>query len=186
MIYLLSSLCCLLSRVPIGHLRIRVGHATGIWQFIPSTGKAFGLKQNWWYDGRRDIVASTRAAIAFFKQLDIAFEGDWLHALAAYNAGPARIDRAIKRNRKEQLPISYWHLRLPSETHSYVPKLLALIEVVRHPQAYMLTMPPIAMHTSFVAIDIKKQIDLPLAARMADISVERLYWLNPGFKPLGH
>ncbi len=157
------------------------GRATGIWQFIPSTGKAFGLKQNWWYDGRRDIVASTAAAIEFFKQLESEFAGDWLHALAAYNAGPAKIRKAIRRNRKKNLPTSFWDLRLPKETRNYIPRFLALIEVMRHPQSYGIVLPPIDAQPYFVAIDTRTQIDLAWAAKNSNTSIKEFYWLNPGF-----
>jgi membrane-bound lytic murein transglycosylase D len=157
------------------------GRATGIWQFIPSTGREFGLKQNWWYDGRRDIVASTNAAIRFFKQLETKFDGDWLHALAAYNAGPAKVRRSIAHNRKKNLPTTFWDLKLPRETRDYVPKFLALIEVIRHPQAYGIDLPPIEATPYFAAIDTKRQIDLAWAAENANTSIKQLYWLNPGF-----
>ena len=157
------------------------GRATGIWQFIPSTGRLYGLKQNWWYDGRRDIVASTAAAIAFFTRLNADFKGDWLHSLAAYNAGPGRVQRAIKRNKKKGLPTSFWDLKLPKETRHYVPKLLALIEVMSDPAAYGLTLPAIDTHPQFQIVDIRKQLDLSRAAKMADITIEQMYLLNPGF-----
>ena len=157
------------------------GRATGIWQFIPSTGRLYGLKQNWWYDGRRDIVASTDAALTFLKRLEGDFDGDWLHALAAYNAGPGRVSRAIKRNAKKGKSTSYWDLTLPRETHHYVPKLLALLEIMRDPQAHGFELPPVDDEPQFEVVDIRKQLDLSRAAEMADISVEQMYLYNPGF-----
>ncbi len=102
------------------------GRAAGIWQFIPSTGRIFGLKQNWWYDGRRDIYASTQAALDYLEKLNKQFDGDWLLALAAYNSGSGTVSRAIKRNKKANKPTDFWHLKLPKETGAYVPKLLGL------------------------------------------------------------
>lgn len=157
------------------------GRATGIWQFIPSTGKSFGLTQDWWYDGRRDIAASTNAAIRFFKQLEREFDGNWLHALAAYNAGPTKVRNAIKHNQKKNLPASYWDLHLPRETRNYVPKLLALISVIDQSEKYKLDLPLISTQPYFAKIDTGKQIDLSRAAKMAGISIEQLYLLNPGF-----
>ena len=106
--------------------------ASGLWQFIPSTGKHYGLKQNWWYDGRRDVIASTDGAIKYLKYLNNMFDGDWLHALAAYNSGEGRVMRAIKKNKREGKPTDFWSLALPKETRAYVPKLLALADILRH------------------------------------------------------
>ena len=108
------------------------GRAAGMWQFIPSTGKRFGLKQNWWYDGRRDVVASTQGAIEYLKYLNNMFDGDWLHALAAYNSGEGRVQRAIRSNKRAGKPTDFWSLDLPRETRAYVPKLLALSDILRH------------------------------------------------------
>ncbi|MEM7206859.1 MAG: LysM peptidoglycan-binding domain-containing protein [Pseudomonadota bacterium] len=157
------------------------GRATGLWQFIPSTGKAFGLRQDWWYDGRRDVVASTDAAIRFFIELEQEFDGNWLHALAAYNAGPAKIRRAIKRNRKAGKPTSYWDLELPRETFFYVPKLLAVSELFKQPAKYNVDVPIVDDKAFFSRIDTQKQLDLSRAAELAGIDIETLYLLNPGF-----
>ncbi len=100
--------------------------AAGLWQFIPGTGARFGLKQNWWYDGRRDVVESTRAALDYLQSLHDEFDGDWLLAIAAYNCGEARVARAVDKNRAAGKPIDFWNLRLPAETRAYVPKLLAM------------------------------------------------------------
>ena len=111
-------------------------HASGIWQFIPSTGKIFGLKQNWWYDGRRDIVAATRGALDYLEKLNREFDGDWLLALAAYNTGERNVARAIRRNRNAGKKTDFFSLRLPRETKGYVPSLLAVAELVANPEQH--------------------------------------------------
>ena len=113
------------------------GRASGIWQFIPGTGKHYGLKQNYWYDGRRDIEASTEAAIRYLTNLNQQFDGDWLLALAAYNTGGGNVRKAIKRNKAKGKPTDFWSLKLPRETSAYVPQLLALAELVRNPQEHV-------------------------------------------------
>jgi len=110
------------------------GRAAGMWQFIPSTGRLFGLKQNWWYDGRRDVVSSTRAALDYLMALNKQFNGDWELALAAYNSGAGTVRSAIRRNKRLGKPTDYWSLSLPDETNAYVPRLLALAKVFHHPQ----------------------------------------------------
>jgi membrane-bound lytic murein transglycosylase D len=156
------------------------GRAAGMWQFIPSTGRYFGLKQNWWYDGRRDIVASTHAALDYLQSLSRQFDGDWELALAAYNSGAGTVRRAIRRNQKRGKPTDYWSLKLPDETSAYVPRLLALSEVFRNPQNYAITINPIADEPYFTTVDIQSQLDLALAAEMAELSIQDLYLLNPG------
>jgi len=157
------------------------GRASGIWQFIPSTGRLYGLKQNWWYDGRRDIYASTNASLRLLKNLAKHFNGDWMLALAAYNSGQGTVQRAIKRNKKRGLPTGFFSLKLPPETRAYVPKLLALKKLIMNPELYNLTLLPIRDEPYFKKIDISSQIDLALAAEMAGITIEELYNLNPGF-----
>jgi membrane-bound lytic murein transglycosylase D len=157
------------------------GRASGPWQFIPSTGKHFGLEQDWWADQRRDIVASTEAALTYLQQLANRFDGDWLLALASYNAGAGNVSRAITRNRNAGKPTDYWSLQLPRETMAYVPKLLALAQIVRDPEQFGLDIPAIADEPYFTSIDVGGQIDLAQAAEMADISLEELYLLNPAF-----
>ena len=119
------------------------GRAAGLWQFIPSTGKLYGLEQNWWYDGRRDVYAATHAALDYLTSLNKRFKGDWLLTLAAYNAGPNAVSRAIDKNRRKSRPTSYWYLDLPRETDNYVPKLLALKTIVEDPQNYRVKLLPI-------------------------------------------
>ncbi|WP_037376250.1 lytic transglycosylase [Sedimenticola selenatireducens] len=157
------------------------GRAAGLWQFIPSTGKHFGLEQNWWYDGRRDVVAATRAAFDYLSQLASQFDGDWQLALAGYNAGAGTVQRAIKRNQRKGKPTDFWSLELPDETMRYVPKLLAVAKVMGDPQQYGITLADIPNQPYFDSIDIGSQLDLALAADMAGISIEDLYRLNPGF-----
>jgi len=157
------------------------GQASGMWQIISGTGKRFGLRQNWWYDGRRDIYASTHAALDYLQYLHKYFKGDWLHALAAYNSGEGRVRRAIVRNRKAGKPIDFWSLSLPRETRSYVPKLLALSKLLATPKQYGVVWPPIANSVQIVSVNTRSQIDLALAAKLADIELEQLYRLNPGF-----
>ncbi len=158
------------------------GRASGMWQIIPSTGRFLGLKQNWWYDGRRDIIESTRAAINYLEQLATEFDGDWELALAAYNAGPGKIRSAIRYNRYRDRPTDFWHLtRIRTETRSYVPKMFALKEMFTHPEKYQLDLLPINNQVSYEIVELDGQIDLALAADLAGISVNQLYQLNPAF-----
>ncbi|WP_404339388.1 LysM peptidoglycan-binding domain-containing protein [Pseudoalteromonas mariniglutinosa] len=155
--------------------------ASGIWQFMPQTGERFNLKQNWWYDGRRDIVQSTRAALDYLSYLHKTLEGDWLNAIAAYNSGEGRLLRAIKKNRKKHLPTDFWSLDLPRETTAYVPKLLALSDLLKRQDEFGVKWQPIINAQVVEAVNVGSQIDLALAADMADISLTELYRLNPGF-----
>jgi len=157
-------------------------HAVGIWQFIPSTGKHFNLRQTSWYDGRRDIPASTNAAMNYLSRLHEMFNGDWLLALAAYNAGEGTVSRAIERNQKLGLPTDYWNLPLPKETQDYVPKLLALSQLVMAPEAYGINLNPIANEPYFELVEVKQRMDLSRVAAMADVDEDELYQLNPAFK----
>jgi membrane-bound lytic murein transglycosylase D len=158
------------------------GRAAGLWQFIPATGKRYGLRQTWWYDGRRDVVAATDAALNMLQALNREFDGDWELALAAYNAGSGNVRRAIRKNKKKGKPTDFWSLDLPRETRSYVPRLLALCSVLKDPQAHGLQpMKPIADEPYFATVDIEAQLDLALAAEMAGMDLDDLYRLNPGF-----
>jgi membrane-bound lytic murein transglycosylase D len=156
-------------------------HASGIWQFIPGTGKMYGLKQNWWYDGRRDIVAATRAALDYLEKLNKQFNGDWQHSLAAYNSGERNVERAIKRNKTTNKATDFFSLQLPKETRGYVPSLLAIAEIIADPKKYNVNLNPIANEPYFEKIDIDGQIDLSIAAELAGLSMDELYTLNPGF-----
>jgi membrane-bound lytic murein transglycosylase D len=157
------------------------GQAAGIWQFIPNTGKMYGLKQNWWYDGRRDIRASTRAAIQYLSELNKRYKGDWELTMAAYNAGLGNVDRAIRRNRKQGKPTDFWSLQLPKETRAYVPRLLAVAKIVANPAEYNVHLNPVPNQPFFHPVAIGGQLNLSDAARLAQVSLEELYRLNPGF-----
>ncbi len=157
------------------------GRASGIWQFIPSTGRLDGLKQNWWYDGRRDIYASTQAALNYMVNLNKLFKGDWMLALAAYNSGSGTVQRAIKRNKRLNKPTDFWHLKLPKETRAYVPKLLALKEIINNPTKYSVSLRCISDAPGFIQVKTSQQIDLALAAELAEIDIDTLYNYNPAF-----
>jgi membrane-bound lytic murein transglycosylase D len=158
------------------------GRASGLWQIIPATGKHLGLKQNWWYDGRRDIIESTRAAIRYLVSLSGQFDGDWQLALASYNAGPGRIRSAIRHNKKKKLPTDFWHLtKIHRETTDYVPKLLALKELFGNPEKYELELFPIENKHSYALVELDDQLDLALAADLAGLTINELYQLNPAF-----
>ena len=155
-------------------------HASGIWQFIPGTGKRYGLKQNWWYDGRRDIVAATDAALTYLQELHDEFNGDWLLALAAYNAGELNIARAMEKNSKAGKPTDFWSLKLKNETMGYVPSLLAVAEIVSDPAKYNVTLQPIPNQPYFSIIDTGSQIDLATVAQLSGLDMDEIYTLNPG------
>ena len=157
------------------------GHAAGIWQFIPATGRRFGLKLNWWYDGRRDIVASTQAALDYLEYLHEYFNGDWLLALAGYNAGEGTVFKAIRYNQRRRRPTDFWSLRLPRETKQYVPRLLALRNIVAAPEKMGITLKPILDEPYLTTVNINSQLDLATAAKLADMNLEELHQLNPGF-----
>ncbi len=157
------------------------GRASGIWQFIPSTGRRYGLKQNWWYDGRRDVYAATQSAARLLDNLQKQFHGDWLLALAAYNSGEGIVHRAIRRNRRKGKPTDFWSLKLPAETSAYVPKLLALKKYIQNPAAYNLHMPVIANVPYFERVKVDRQLDLAKAAELAGIKLDKLYQLNPAY-----
>lgn len=157
-------------------------HASGLWQFIPSTGRNFKLKQTRWYDGRNDIMASTEAALNYLQYLNRMFDGDWLLALAAYNSGEGTVSRAIKRNRDLGLPADYWNLQLPAETRDYIPKLLGLAQLIASPEAYALNLPDVPDEPYFIRVPLKRQLDLKRIAVLADISDEHIRELNPAFK----
>lgn len=156
-------------------------HASGMWQFIPSTGRLYGLKSNWWYDGRRDFAAATNAALNYLHDLYVRFDDNWLLALAAYNSGGVTVERAIARNDRLGLPTDFWHLRLPRQTRAYVPRLLAVRDLVAHPDKYDIKLPFVANTPYLARIKLNGQIDIAIAAEMADLSVKQMYLLNPGY-----
>jgi len=158
-----------------------VSRAAGLWQFIPDTGRRFGLKQNWWFDGRRDVIESTRAALDYLQALHDQFDGDWLLAIAAYNVGENTVQRELDYNRAHGKPTDFWHLKLPAETRAYVPKLLAMKRLMAEPERYGLEFAVIPNEPYFAVIDTKSQIDLKIAAQLAGTSYDELVALNPGY-----
>jgi membrane-bound lytic murein transglycosylase D len=152
--------------------------AAGIWQFMPATGKNFGMRQNWWYDGRRDVIGATTGALDYLEKLHNQF-GDWELALAAYNWGEGSVQRAQERNRKLGLPTNYVSLKMPDETRNYVPKLLAIKNIIANPSVFGLELPEIKNKAYFAAVSSAKHIDLELAAQFAGISKEEFVALNP-------
>lgn len=155
--------------------------ASGIWQFIPGTGRHYGLKQNVWYDGRRDIVASTDAALNYLQKLHKDFDGDWLLALAAYNAGEGNVGRAVAKSVGKGKKGDFWSLQLTNETMGYVPSLMAVAEIVANPQKYNLTLKSIPNEPYFDIVDTGSQIDLATVSQLTGMSMEEIYILNPGF-----
>ena len=156
-------------------------NASGLWQFIPVTGKRFELKQDWWQDQRRDVVESTRAALDYLTYLNQKFDGDWLLAVAAYNSGGGNVSRAVLRNQRLGRSTDFFSLDLPRETRAYVPKLLALSQMLRHAEAYGLLLPVVPDVPYFRVIDTGGPVDLRLAANLAGVDVEELHALNAGW-----
>ena len=156
--------------------------ASGLWQFMPATGRFFGLKQNWWYDGRNDIVASTRAATKYLDQLGKLFENDWFLAIASYNAGKGTVRKAQRKNRENNLPTDYWSISWRKETLNYVPRLLAISKIFANAEYYNISLLPIENNPYFTIVDIESQIDLSIAAKMAALSTDDFFKLNPAYK----
>ena len=155
--------------------------ASGMWQIVPVTARHMGLERNWWYDGRRDVIAATDAALDYLQRLEERFNGDWLLALAAYNAGEGTVLRAVRRNRSADKPTDFWHLDLPTETERYVPRILALRDLISDPGAHGIAqLPEIRNEPGVAIVEMEHQLDLANAADMAGISMKRLYQLNPG------
>ncbi len=155
--------------------------ASGLWQFIPSTGEEYGLQQNAWYDGRRDVYASTKAATTYLKELSELFDGDWLKALASYNCGKNRVRRSVEKNEERDLPTDYWSLDLPQETMDYVPRLLAIAKIFANAEQYNLHLQYIPNKPYFEVVDIKAPLDLHKAAQLANTPYDQFLKLNPGF-----
>ena len=155
-------------------------HASGLWQFIPGTGKRYDLDQNWWYDGRRDIVDSTAAALEYLTRL-YEMHGDWQLALASYNWGENAVARAIAKNKAAGLPTDYAHLKMPAETRHYIPKLQALKNIIRDPKGFGIDLGPLPNQPYFATFDEALDIDVMLAAKLAEMPVEEFIALNPGF-----
>lgn len=159
-------------------------HASGIWQFIPSTGKNYGLEQTWWYDGRRDVLAATEAALDYLNYLNGLF-GDWHLALASYNWGEGAVSRALAKNRSKGLPEDYNNIGLPNETLNYVPKLLAVRNLIANPEAYGIRLPNIPNRPYFSVVTAPHHMDTQVAAKLAGMSVDEFVNLNPAFnKPI--
>jgi membrane-bound lytic murein transglycosylase D len=157
------------------------GRASGMWQFIPGTGKGYGLSQNWWYDGRRDVYLSTHAALDYLTYLNKRFNGNWLHALAAYNSGQGNVGRAIRKNKAKGKATDFWSLKLPKETKAYVPKLLALAEILRNRKSNKTVWTWVDNQPFFSRVATEGQIDLTLAADLSEISMNQFYQLNPAY-----
>jgi len=165
--------------------------AAGLWQFTKGTGRHFNLKQNDWYDARRDIQASTHAALNYLEYLHKKFHGDWMLALAAYNAGEGTVQKAISHKKRAGGPVSYWSLSLSKETQAYVPKLLAMVEVVEHPNLHKISLPRIDNRPYFVELDLKQALPLKQVAKLAELDVKDVKCLNAAYKkgatpPNGH
>lgn len=155
--------------------------AAGLWQMMPATATDFGLKQNWWYDGRRDVVASTNAALDYLVYLQNFFSGNWMFTVAAYHAGQGTILNAVKKNAANGDATDFWSLPLGRQTQMYIPKLLALAEMIAHPEKYPLDMPVIPDKPYLTQVDVGSQIDLAKAAKLCGLSLSALMNLNPGF-----
>jgi len=159
-------------------------HASGLWQFVPGTGRRYELEQNWWYDARRDVLASTEAALEYLKDV-YEMHGDWHLALASYNWGENAVGRALERNRAAGFALDYASLAMPAETRHYVPKLQALKNIVANPAPFGVELDPIPNAPYFATVTKTRDIDVRLAARLAEMPVEEFVALNPGFnRPL--
>ena len=156
--------------------------ASGLWQFIPSTGRLYGLKANWWYDGRRDVQASTQAALDYLEKLYNDFDGDWHLALAAYNAGEGKVGRMMKYNERKGKSTDYQYLKLRRETQHYVPKLMAMASIVADPAKYGVTLADIPNEPYFARVETGSQVDLGVVAKLVDLSVDDLQDINPGYR----
>lgn len=154
--------------------------ASGLWQFIPSTGTAFNLEQNYWRDQRRDPIASTNAALDYLEYL-FEFQGDWFLAFASYNWGEGSVKRAIARNVAAGQPADYRYLKMPAETANYVPKLQAIKNIIANPEKYAVVLPIVDNDPYFVTISKDRDIDLAVAAKLAEMSIEDFSELNPSF-----
>lgn len=155
--------------------------ASGLWQFIPDTGRLYGLEQNSWYDGRRDILDSTQAAVAFLKDLGETFNGDWLLALASYNCGKGNVWKAMERNEMAGLSTEYWSLNLPKETEDYVPRLLAVAKLVANADEYGIALNNIPDKPYIEVVSIDSALDLTKAAQLANMPYDKFIKLNPGY-----
>lgn len=156
-------------------------NAAGLWQFMARTASNFGLKRDWWYDGRHDPIASTTAALDYLERLNAMFDGDWLLALAAYNAGEGTVQRAVERNKQRGRPTDFWSLPLPGETQRHVPRLLGLAHVMSDPGSHGVSLSQIPYQPYLTSVDVGSQIDLTLVANLADLEPDTVFRLNPGY-----
>ena len=157
-------------------------HAVGLWQFIPSTARSFGLQRDRWYDGRRDVISSTQAAIKYLKYLHRRFDGDWLLALAAYNSGEGTVKKSLRRNRQLGKPEDFWSIKLPRETRNYVPQLLALAKLIGKPEAYKISLPEMPDQAYFEVVEIESQIDLNKVVEISAVDGSVFTRLNPAYR----
>lgn len=161
-------------------------HASGLWQFIPSTGKNYGLKQNWWYDERNDIIAATSAALDYLQNLHRMF-GDWELVLASYNWGEGAVERSLLKNRSSGLPENFRNISLPAETQNYVPRLIALKNIISNPAIFGIELESVPNRPYFEKVPATRHIDVKLAAKLAEISVDEFKALNPAHnRPVIH
>ena len=157
------------------------GRASGLWQMIPGTARRFGIRQNWWYDGRRDVVDSTRGALDYLAYLHELMDGDWMLAIASYNSGEGNVLKAVKRNKARSRPTDFFSLSLSKETSAYVPRLIALVAIVSDPESFGLTLPEVTIEPQFAVADVGGQLDLALAAELAGLDLDTLYSYNAGY-----
>jgi membrane-bound lytic murein transglycosylase D len=155
--------------------------AVGLWQLMPSTASGYGVNVNWWYDGRRDVIASTKSALTYLAYLNKFFHGNWLLAIAAYNSGEGTVQKAVLRNKRLGRSTSFWQLKLPAETRTYVIELLALATILNHPNEFPANFPSIPDQPYFTVANVGSQIDLAYAAKMAGLSLTTLTNLNAGY-----
>lgn len=155
--------------------------AAGIWQLMPMTATGLGVQQNWWYDGRRDVIASTRAALNYLAYLQSFFDGNWLLAIAAYNTGEGNVLAAIRRNIQDGRDTDFWSLPVATQTKNYVPSILALAIIISNPDKYPIYFPPVRNAPYLAEFDVQKKLNLRQAATLAGISYGKMIALNPGF-----
>ena len=157
-------------------------HAVGLWQFIPSTGKSMGLHRDRWYDGRRDVIKSTQAAVKYLTYLNKRFSGNWLHTLAAYNSGEGTVKKAIRKNKRRGKATDFWSLKLPRETRNYVPRLLALVDLVSNPESHKLNLPKIPNSAFFNTVPLPSQIELSKVIEVTGVDENLFINLNPAYR----
>ncbi len=153
--------------------------ASGLWQFIAPTGRLYGLKANWWYDGRRDVMESTRAALDYLEKLRDDFGGDWHLALEAYNAGEGKIARMMNYNRAKGLSTNFQYLKLKPETTNYVPRLIAMANIVANPDKYGVKLSSVPNAPYFTQVNVGSQVDLGVVSKLTNVPVDELQFINP-------